>query len=323
MIGKFLLCFTLLVLPSLAEEKAGKLSYASLRKSGVVSGFGIRHGDPLGLKGRIPAIDHPIYVESKKGLYPEDLLCIGMQVEGEWRFSPLETLNSHEVINHQGKGALCFCPLAGLSIALDGDMIVSGLLRYDTFLLVANKTDELIVPFLQRTYRHNRAVRMRDIHMLEFSGIAEHFPGARILDPEAHSRTQPYGAYPTDSNPGIGHPRPGLKWHYSRRQYGHHPKEFVLIAGRKGKIEKAYPLAELKKSVPKEGGSFGDEIDGEPVTVHFSPISRWGRVTNIKGASLNVGYAYIFAFVQNLPNLPVYRKAGADPKQKTAFEPAR
>ena len=291
MIRRIAYCYALLAVSLLAAEQPERLTFESLSENGVVSGFGIRHGDPLVMKGRISAIDHPIYVSATNGVYPSDLLCIGAQIDGTWSFSPIESLNSHEVVNHKGQAALCFCPLAGLSIALDGDMTVSGLLRYDTFVLYEDKTGALIVPFLQRSYRDNRRVLLREIQLLTYAGVVGRFPQARILDPAAHERTQPYGSYPTDSNPGIGHPRPGLEWHYSKKQYGHHPKEMVLVAGRNGLMEKAYPLAELKRSVPSEGGSFEDRIGEETVTVHYFPSHRWGRVTNPSGKSLNMSYA--------------------------------
>jgi hypothetical protein len=69
-------------LPLLAAEAPDGLTFESLHKSGIVSGFGMRDGNPLNMKGRIPAIDHPIYVPAKAGLYPGRQRCIGIQIDG-------------------------------------------------------------------------------------------------------------------------------------------------------------------------------------------------------------------------------------------------
>jgi len=283
------------------------LTYRKLAADGIVSGFGAHRGDPLALKGRIPAINRPSYVPVKKGLYPGDLLCIGRRIDNDRVFSPIESLNSHEVVNHGGKGALCFCPLAGLCIAVDGDMTVSGLLRYDTFVLLEDRTGDLLLPFPQEAYRTDRSIPLREIQLLNYRGVVEQFPAARILDPGEHNRSTPYGSYTEDTRMGVGHPRPGIQQAHSRDDHGHHPKELVLVAGFAGRMQKAYPLSALKSQVARDGGSFTDTIGGKTVTVHYHPLLRWANVTDATGASLNVAYAYIFALLQSLPDIPVYQ----------------
>jgi hypothetical protein len=296
----------LLILPAL-QCPGEALTYGTLAKEGIVSGFGIQRGDPLSPRGRIPAINAPSYVAPAVGLYPRELLCIGTQVNDGWVFSPVESLNSHEVVNHQGKAALCWCPLAGLCISVEGDMTVSGLLRYDTFVLFDNETGDLIIPFLQRKRGNTDSVRLREIQLVNYRGVLEKFPTAKILDPNVHKRSQPYGSYPSDGRVGLGHARPGLTNAFSKADYGYHPKDIVLVAGRNGIIEKAYPLVELKRTVPRLGGSFKDRIGDEEVKVHYSHAHGWANVVDSKDRSLNVAYAYFFAFVQNLPDVPIFK----------------
>lgn len=215
-------------------------------------------------------------------------------------------MNSHEVINHGGKAALCWCPLAGLCISVAGDMTVSGLIRYDTFVLYEEKTSDLIIPFLQHKLGNEAFVRFREIQLLNYRGVTEKFPAAMILDPHVHNRSRPYGSYPTDDSIGLGHPRPGLTNFYSKAQHGHTPKAIVLVAGREGRMEKAYPLVELKLKVPRLGGSFKDTIGDGVVTVYYSHFHRWANVVDSEEKSLNVAYAYFFALVQNLPDIPIF-----------------
>ena len=283
------------------------LSYEMLAKGGIVSGFGFRRGDPLDPRGRIAAINSPSYVKPTEGLYPLDALCIGTQVDDRWVFSPVESLNSHEIINHQEKAALCWCPLAGLCISVEGDMTVSGLLRFDTFVLYENKSGELILPFLQRKYEKKDSVRLREIQLMNYRGVVEKFSTAGILNPKLHRRTRPYGMYPTDDRVGLGHPRPGLTNIFSNAKYGYHPKEIVLIAGRSGIMEKAYPLVELKRKVQEPAGSFEDRIGTQKVTVQYSHFRHWANVVVPEGQSLNVAYTYFFALVHNRPQIPIFK----------------
>lgn len=295
-----------LLLPAL-ESPGEALSYETLAEDGIVSGFGIGRGDPLSPRGRIAAINSPSYVKPTKGLYPRNTLCIGTQVDHGWVFSPVESLNSHEIINHEEKAALCWCPLAGLCISVEGDMTVSGLLRYDTFVLYENKSGELILPFLQRKYGKRDSVRLREIQLMNYRGVLETFPTAGILDPKMHRRSRPYGIYPTDDRVGLGHPRPGLTNIFSKAKYGYRPKEIVLVAGRNGIMEKAYPLVELKRKVQAPEGSFEDRIGEQKVTVQYSHRHQWANVVDAEGQSLNVAYAYFFALVQNLPEMPIFK----------------
>ncbi len=68
-----------------------------------------------------------------------------MKTETGWTFVPLSILNYNEIINNSGNRALCYCPLAGLAIALDEKTGVSGLLKYDAFLLYDETSDGVCI----------------------------------------------------------------------------------------------------------------------------------------------------------------------------------
>ncbi|MDT8389942.1 MAG: DUF3179 domain-containing (seleno)protein [Lentisphaeria bacterium] len=287
--------------------RADRLSYQSLAEDGIVSGFGRKHGDPLKQVDRIQPISRPVYVPARSDLYESDTLVAGTRVQGTWHFAPINTLNTREIINHGGDTALCFCPLAGLVVAVEGQMGVSGLLKYDTFVLYDHETKELILPFDQKTYRQSKRRPLGEVQMLTYDGMLRNFPDAKILDPRKYSLKNPYGSYATDRRKGIGHPKPGLDGKTAVDGTRYHPKERVLIIGFGGAMQKAYPFSELRRMVPAEGGSFRDTVDGQQVVVHYAPGYDWARVTDADGHSLNVGYSYIFALLQHHPSFPLFR----------------
>ena len=312
----FLVILTILitVIVSIATTKSTELTYPNLKKHGIVSGFGISDGHPLQFRNRIPRIDQPIYIPVRNELYPPQQLCVGIKTVSGWSFSPISILNSREIVYHEDDTALCYCPLAGLSIAITGDITISGLLKYDTFILCKSASDEMILPFTQTVYPKDQFIPLKEVQLLNFIGVITHFPNAKILDPQKYSQRNPYGDYSTSDLQGIGHNKPGLKTRYDSANVGFHPKEMVLIAGFDGKLQKAYPFKELKASVPSKGGSFEDRIEGQKITVSFDPQYQWANATETNGQSLNLAYTYIFSMVQHLPNIPIYRKFKSEPK---------
>ena len=286
----------------------GELSFKRFKKDGIVPGFGISNGDPLRFRDRIPRINDPKYVFVNETLYESNQLCVGINIQSNWYFSPISILNSREIVNHSNAIALCYCPLAGLVVALKGDISISGLLKYDTFLLVENKKEEIILPFTQSVYEKEGFVPLENVQLLNFSGLIKNFPKARILDPNEYSQRNPYGRYANSDVQGIGHEKPGLKKAYDQKEVGFHPKELVLIAGFDGKLQRAYPFAELKKSVPQAGGSIEDVICEKKVHVFYYPQYQWAYVKNEENQNLNLAYTYIFSMLQHLPKIPIYKK---------------
>ena len=294
---------------TVATTTTSELTFKKLKKDGIVSGFGTSSGDPLRFRNRIPRINDPTYINVTSGLYQSEQLCVGFRAQSGWRFSPITILNSREIVNHDNRVALCYCPLAGLTVAIEGDISISGLLKYDTFVLYDNKQHELILPFTQDAYSKDRFIPLRELQLLNFSGVVNHFAGAKILDPERYIERNPYGSYATNDLQGIGHEKPGLKKPFKKSDAGLHPKELCLIAGYQGRLQRAYPFTELKKSVPKDGGSFEDTLNGKRVLVYFYPQHRWAYVKDKDNQSLNLAYAYVFSMLQHLPGIPIYRKA--------------
>lgn len=285
------------------------LTYQELQKQGIVSGFGVRSGDPLRNVNRIPAISNPQYLKVEKGLYASSELCIGTETARGWRFSPIYILNSHEIVNLNNSGSLCFCPLAGLAVATAEKLVISGLLKYDTFVLYRRKDQKLILPFTQEVIGDpQQTLSFHGIHMLTYDGILKHFPEALILDPSVYrGRKNAYGDYPIDSRMGIGHPKPGLTKPFNRRKEGYHSKEKVLVIGLNGNLSKAYPFSELKKNISSSGGFVNDVVDGVNVIIHYFPQYQWAYAKNSKGDLLNLAYSYIFSLKQHLPDIEIYR----------------
>jgi len=283
-------------------------SYRELKSQGIISGFGVRNGDPSNMINRIPAIDDPKYVRAEKNLYPSSEKCFGVNLNGSWRFSPIAILNSHEIVNHNQSLALCYCPLAGLACALADNMHISGLLKWDTFVLFSKKGKELILPFAQQTLKSKKTIPLQGIQFLNFSGILKHFPQALILDPAIYrGNPQAYGDYPVNDRMGIGHSKEGLKTPFLPKEEGFHPKEMVLVAGFDKKLMKAYPFKELEKKVSSPGGYFSDTLNGQKIQVYFYPEYHWAYAMDKQSNLLNLAYSYIFALKQHLPQIEVYR----------------
>lgn len=289
------------------QNEGDGLSFSDLKKDGIVSGFGYKHGDPLRGLNRISPISAPQYIWTNPALYPANILCIGTMIEGSWYFSPIDSLMSSEIINNDQKTALCYCPLAGLAVSIDRYLGVSGLLKYDTFVLYDETTKDLILPFSQEVYGSKAFVPLRNVLMMTYRGIIKKFIFVKILNPAYHYLRQgAYAGYSTDTRMGLGHDKPGLKQPYSRQSRGYHPKEFVLIIGFNGRMQKAYPFVELEKKVGAKGGSFTDTLDNKTITVSYYPQYKWAQAKDEEKNLLNVGYSYIFALIQHLPDITLY-----------------
>ena len=282
-----------------------KLTYKSLVKDGIVSGFGKRSGHPLYFVNAIRPISRPKYVRVKRHLYKQKELCIGSLTSNGWRFVPIAVLNSREIVNHRWENSLCFCPLAGLAISVPGVMGVSGLLKYDTFVLHADATGDLILPYTQKVYKKNQVISFQPVHLLTYGGIVANFPDALVLD-SVYPLRNPYGNYSTSPRQGVGHATPGLRPKYKSSKFGLHPKERVLIIGFGGRLQSAFPFSEILKTVGKKGGEFVYELNGRKVYIHYAPQYQWATAKDEFGNNLNVAYSYMFSLYHNLPDLPVY-----------------
>ena len=306
-------------------------SYRDLGDHGIVSGFGIDWGDPSAMINRIPAIDLPHYIpvaeaETSFALNREDL-CVGIDRDGVMHFAPLFILNSHEIVNHADAPAIAYCPLAGLSVAIDGKTYISGLLRWDTFVLYDPEDESLILPFDQRSLDGKRHVPLHPLRLLTFAGVVAKFPDAQILSPELHRGDHgAYGSYATDGNLGIGHPKPGMRGEYDADEDPIHPKENVLIVGTANELKKAYPFSQLAAATANGAHSFTDTIDGIQIALSYDPKYKCADVETVDTgmpsgpAAQNMpaaqnkpamelrprAFSYYFAMRQHLPDLPVY-----------------
>ncbi len=292
-----------------SEPESSQLSYENLRKDGIISGFGISRGNPLDLLNRIQPIASPDYVDIKPDLYENDLMCLGVKTKKGWQFVPLSILNYNEIINSDDNISLCYCPLAGLAISVNGKMGVSGLLKYDTFLLYDEDSGELILPYSQQTYKSNQHISLNPIHFLTYEGILKRFNHAKIINPKYYKNKSdsPYGNYGSNKQMGIGHEKPGLNADFGQSEYlRYHPKDRVLVIGHSGRFEKAYPIPELKNRLGESGGSFSDSINGREVTISYSPKYDWAYAKDKNGHNINLAFSYIFSLYQHLPRIPIY-----------------
>ena len=283
------------------------LTYKELYKNGIVSGFGVKNGHPLDLLDQITPINSPKYVKANSHLYPKNELCIGTLTPKGWKFSPINVLNRHEIIHNGKSNSLCFCPLAGLVTATPSRIGVSGLLKYDAFLLYDYQSKELILPYSQKFYKTQKSIAFSQVQLITFEGMMKYFPNSFILD-NVYSTKDPYGKYSSDTRLGIGHENPGLKIRYESNKMGFHPKERVLVIGFDGKLQKAYPFSELRKVAGNQTGSLEDSLDHTSVYIYYKANYDWAYAEDEKGNSLNVGYSYIFALYQHRPDIPIYKK---------------
>lgn len=289
------------------EVNAGEsYTYENLKKDGLVSGFGIQQGNPLAMINQIKAIANPIYVNVKEGLIDKSVLCIGTLDDGKWKFTPISFLNTREIVQNKNN-ALSFCPLAGLSVSIPGEIRISGLLKYDTFVLYDMKQKKMIIPFDQRNYKGKKKIAYHPIQLLTYEGIVKEFPDSVILDPTRYNAQNPYGNYSTNKQCGIGHPKPGMKKVFKPNNIGYQAKELVLIAGFGGMMQKAYPFAALKKKMGNGKKPFEDTIAGKKVTVAFNEQYNWLEVKDKNGNVLNVAFSYIFALLQHYPDFELFK----------------
>ena len=288
---------------------AKNLTYEELRKDGIVSGFGNRDGNPLDYVNSIPSINSPKYITPEEDMFKKEEIFIGLETKRGWRFSSLSILNGHEIVNNDDNSALCFCPLAGLVVAMPGKKSVSGLLKYDTFVIYDDETKNLIFPFTGNMYQSDQKASFVPVQRLTFGAILDFYSDAKVLNPKYYRSRNPYGTYSTNRDQGLGHAKPGLQKEYRELEIGFHPKENVLLVGDQDGIWKGYPFSELNKNVPSEGGSFQDQVQGRDITVHYYPQYSWAFAEDENGGSLNRGYAYIFALYQHMPDISLYKSS--------------
>ena len=259
---------------------------------------------------RIPAIDRPIYVAVDKARLQDDDLCVGVERQGKWHFVPLFILNSHEIVNHDDAPSIAYCPLAGLSVAIDGRTYISGLLRWDAFVLYDPDSKALILPFDQSSVDGERQVPLQSLELLSFAGIRRKFPDARILSPAAHDGNRSaYGSYPRDRELGLGHAKPGVRGKYDPRTETIHPKERVLIVGTPSRMMKAYPFSSLAAATDNAQQTFTDHVDGVELVLSYDAQFRHAQVSAAGDTIKARAFSYYFALRQHLPDLPVYELA--------------
>ncbi|MDA0338126.1 MAG: DUF3179 domain-containing (seleno)protein, partial [bacterium] len=292
-------------------------SYRELARHGIVSGFGLRTGDPAAMINRIAAIDAPHYVDVDKvslrndglrndGLRNDDL-CVGVQRQGVWHFAPLFVLTTHEIVNHDDAPALAYCPLAGLSVAIEGRTYISGLLRWDAFVLYDTASRALILPFDQRSLEGEQEVALQPLELLSFAGIRHKFPSAKILSPTSHPGNRAtYGSYPSDARLGLGHAKPGVRSIYDPQTETVHPKEHVLIVGTATHMLKAYPFSALATATASGRTTLTDHVQGVDLVLSYDPEFRHARVEAAGDSIKARAFSYYFALRQHLPDLPVY-----------------
>jgi len=263
---------------------------------------------------RIPAIDAPRYVSVGAANLKDDDLCVGVQRQGVWHFAPLFILTSHEIVNHDDGPAIAYCPLAGLSVAIEGRTYISGLLRWDAFVLYDPDTEALILPFDQRSLDGEQHVPLQPLEMLSFAGVRRHFPGARMLSPASHDGNRSaYGSYPRDGQLGIGHAKPGMRGVFDPRTESVHPKDYVMIVGTADRMLKAYPFSALEAAAGKAQTTVTDSVDGAAISLTWDEDFRHARVVAASDHDITArAFSYYFALRQHLPDLPVYKaEAGA------------
>mgnify|MGYP001170680220 CR=1 FL=1 len=284
-------------------------SYKALAREGIVSGFGLKSGDPEAMVNRIPAIDRPHYVSVDEVDLRDDDMCVGIQRQGSWHFAPLFILNSHEIVNHDDAPAIAYCPLAGLSVAIAGKTYISGLLRWDTFVLYDPARQSLILPFDQQTLDGEQHVPLQPLEMLTFAGVRDKFPQARILSPASHrGNRSAYGSYPHDGQLGLGHAKPGMRGRFDEEAESLHPKEQVLIIGTAAQMMKAYPFSQLAAATEDGDKTLTDVVDGVEVILSYDPDARHAQVLAATDDEVKArAFSYYFALRQHLPDLPVYR----------------
>lgn len=289
-------------------------SYQELARNGLVSGFGLSSGRPAAMINRIPAIDEPRYVSVEAARLRDDDLCVGVQRHGVWHFAPLFILNMHEIVNHDDGPSIAYCPLAGLSVAIDGRTYISGLLRWDAFVLWDPDTEALILPFDQRTLDGEQHVPLQPLEMLSFAGVRRHFPDARMLSPRSHDGNRSaYGSYPTDGQLGIGHAKPGIRGVFNPRTESVHPKDYVMIAGTADRMLKAYPFSALEAAAGRGQTTVTDSIDGAAISLTWDEGFRHARIVADSDHDIAArAFSYYFALRQHLPDLPVYQAESGD-----------
>ena len=280
-----------------------QITYESLEKDGIVPGFKEKTENPLSNVNRIRALVNPPFVKAAKGLYSDYGLMIGHEIEGNYYFAPVAALNLSEIAIYKEK-SLCFSPISGLAFSLDKKMLVSGLLKYDTSVLVDADSKQLFLPYQQQYYNSDTNVGFNTVQLIYFKGVYSRFPNSFVIDPTKVKQGNPYAKYALSRACGFGHPRPGLERDFLKDVQGH-PKEIVILAGFEGKIQKGYRMSRVKKRLGEKSGFFKDKIGDKEVVVHYEEEFQWIRIEH-EGKSINTGYSYAFALYLNLPNIPVF-----------------
>lgn len=268
----------------------------------------IRRGGPP--RDGIPALTDPAFVEAgdAERLDATDRV-LGVAVNGEARAYPIGILNYHEIVNDVIGGrpvAVTYCPLCNSGVVFDASVEgerrlfgVSGLLYNSDVLLYDRDTESLWSQLMGRAVTGPLAgetLETLPVRHTTWRDWRERHPETLVLSDD----TGFHRAYYRDPYRDYHRSR-AIMFPVASRSGEYHPKALVLGLELGGEA-RAWPFEEL----PKGSGSFGDEIAGREVTVHYDRRNKTAHVTGPEG-EIPATITYWFAWYAFHPGTSVYR----------------
>ena len=272
----------------------------------------IRHGGPP--KDGIPALTDAKFVtaDDARFMSPDDRV-IGVAFASEAKAYPLKILDYHEAVNDrlgERSFAVTYCPLCDSSAVFErqyGDELlefgISGLLYNSNVLLYDRAKQGPESLWSQMASAAVTSVKSGDrltrlpLEVTRWSDWVERHPTTLVLS--------------TDTSYGRSYDRTVYQDYFSspRLMFPVEPRDDRLpaktfVLGVLGKTtRRAYALSSF---VRHHGGQFEDEIDNQPITLHFDPEPKTLRVVQA-AEGLQWMYSFWFAWSAFYPETDIYR----------------
>lgn len=302
-----------LLLFLLASLVIAHKSYASPNNDFDVSNSTInvqeihRGGPP---RDGIPSIDNPKFDSPHlSGYMSNNRRVLGLTHNGESKAYPISIMNWHEIVNDTIGGmpvVVTFCPLCGTGVAFSAhaggkrlNFGVSGLLYNSDVLLYDRETESLWSQLLFKSISgpmKGTKLKLLPLEHTTWGDWRKRHPDTKILSENTGYRRDyyrdPYAGY--ENSEGIYFP-------VSNKDPRYHPKERVLGIEINGE-SKAYPFAELSKT----NGTVSDNINGTPVTIHYSAKSHSAHIQGADGKNLPGITAFWFSWIAFHPDTLVF-----------------
>lgn len=290
-----LVALLVLVTPALHRAVAIERNGFNLDPSSVPQEE-IRSGGPS--RDAIPALDSPPTEKASASSWNDDILVLGVAIDGEARAYPVAILNWHELVNDSLGGReilVSYCPLCGTGLVFDRNLEgevrhfgVSGLLYRSDLLFYDRESQSLWSQIEARALTGpalgTRLKLLRSQMTRLGSWRQEHAKTTVLARDTGYERDysrSPYGNYSLSKRVKL----------QTKPDPRYHPKMPTLGVRTASGRARAYPAIEVARA----GGRVEERFDGLRVVIGYDPDAQIFHVEADPALEVIEGYWFAWA----------------------------